>query len=98
MNRVLRVLIVDDSEDDAALVIRELKRGAYDLTCERVEDPATMRATLTRSEWDLVISDWYMPAFSALGALAVVHEQWADLPLVIVSGTVGEEAVVAALH
>ena len=98
MSRVLRVLLVDDSEDDAALVVRELRKGAYALKWERVEDAPSMRAALAREEWDLVISDWFMPAFSALGALAVVHEHHDDVPLVIVSGTVGEEAVVAALH
>jgi len=97
MNRTLRVLIVEDSEEDAFLVLRDLRAG-YLVVSERVDDDAAMRAALGRAAWDLVISDWRMPRFSALAALAIVHEVSPDVPLIIVSGTVGEEAVVAALH
>jgi two-component system cell cycle sensor histidine kinase/response regulator CckA len=97
MSRPLRILIVDDSEEDAQLVLRDLHAG-YAVTSERVDEEGAMRGALSRSAWDLVISDWRMPRFSALAALAVVHAESPDLPLIIVSGTVGEEAVVAALH
>jgi two-component system cell cycle sensor histidine kinase/response regulator CckA len=94
----LRALLVDDSEDDAALVLRELHRGGYVTSWERVEDAATMRDALLRGAWDVVVSDWSMPSFDALAALALVDECGLDLPLIIASGTVGEETVVTALR
>jgi PAS domain S-box-containing protein len=98
MSDRLRVLVVDDVEDDALLVLRELERSGSKLDWERVEDAPSLRAALARGPWDLVISDWAMPRFSALGALSIVKESGLDLPFIMVSGTVGEEAVVAALH
>ena len=98
MSDVLRILVVDDMEDDALLVIRELERNGTKLEWERVEDAPSLRDALARSSWDLVISDWAMPRFSALGALSVVKETGLDLPFIMASGTVGEEVVVAALH
>jgi two-component system, cell cycle sensor histidine kinase and response regulator CckA len=94
----LRVLVIDDVEDDALLVLRELERSGSKLAWERVEDALSLRAALARAPWDVVISDWAMPRFSALDALSVVKESGLDLPFIMVSGTVGEEAVVAALH
>jgi signal transduction histidine kinase len=93
----LRVLVVEDSEDDAELLLRELRRGGFDPTAERVETPEAMRAALEQ-QWDAVVSDWAMPHFSAPQALALLQETGRDLPFLIVSGTVGEEAAVAALH
>ncbi len=98
MSLPLRVLVVDDVEDDALLVLRELERSGSKLVWERVEDASSLRDALARGPWDLVISDWAMPRFSAIEALSVVKESGLDLPFIMVSGTVGEEAVVAALH
>jgi two-component system cell cycle sensor histidine kinase/response regulator CckA len=98
MSDLLRILVVDDVEDDALMVLRELQRNGIKLDWERVEDAPALRDALARRPWDLVISDWGMPRFSALGALSVVKESGLDLPFIMVSGTVGEEAVVAALH
>ncbi|MGO9834071.1 MAG: response regulator [Polyangiaceae bacterium] len=94
----LRVLFADDSEDDVALVQRELRRNGYVLTWERVQDATSMREALISGTWDLVLSDWSMPRFGALGALAVVKEAAPDIPLIIVSGTIGEDGAVAALR
>jgi PAS domain S-box-containing protein len=96
----LRALIVDDSESDTLLVVRVLERGGHRVSWERVEDAAGMREALARATWDLIISDWSMPTFSALAALAVVRAVASDkdLPFIIASGTVSEEAVVEALH
>jgi PAS domain S-box-containing protein len=94
----LRVLLVEDSEDDARLAIRELQRGGYTPTWERVQDPKAMREALGRAQWDLVISDWSIPQFSALAALAVLRESTVDIPFIIASGTIGEETAVQALH
>ena len=98
MGQPLRVLIVEDDERDAALMLRELKRAEYDVTYERVETPEAMSAALEDGSWDIVLSDFNMPHFSAPAALALVKERDLDLPFIIISGTVGEEAAVASLR
>jgi len=97
MNVPLRVLLIEDSDDDAALVVRTLRRGGYDLTYTRVESAEAMRDALARHPWDLVISDYSMPQFSGPAALQLLHEVGIDLPFIIVSGTIGEETAVAAM-
>ena len=93
--RPLRLLLVEDSPDDALFVLRELKRGGYAVSHERVETARDMLAALERSEWDLVISDHAMPNFSAPAALDLLrYGGWPDLPFVIVSGHIGEDAAV----
>jgi two-component system cell cycle sensor histidine kinase/response regulator CckA len=94
----LRLLMAEDSEDDAALLVRELRRLGYAPIWERVEDAPSMRAALSRSAWDIVFSDSSMPRFSASAALDVLKETGIDRPFVIVSGTIGEEAAVAAMR
>lgn len=96
MNLHLRVLIVEDSEDDMLLMLRELRRGGYTLEYLRVDTASTMQAALERQPWDIVIADYTLPAFSAPEALALLHQQQ-DLPFIIVSGTIGEELAVAAM-
>ena len=95
--RPLRVLIVEDSEDDAVLLVRELERGGYEVACERVETAAEMVEALAAREWDAVLSDFSMPSFSAPAALAILHASGRDLPFIIVSGTIGEDVAVAAM-
>ena len=97
MSRLLRVLIVEDSENDAALLLREIRRGQCDVVSERVETAAAMRAALAKQSWDIVISDYSMPHFSAPAALKVVQESGVDLPFIIVSGAIGEDSAVAAM-
>ena len=94
----LRVLIVEDSPSDAKLLLHELRRGIPAVEFERVEDAAAMRAALCAETWDAVISDWSMPAFSGLSALALLGELSLDIPFIIVSGTIGEELAVEAMH
>ncbi len=94
----LKVLVAEDSEDDAALLVMRLRRSGYEPFWERVEDPLSMRAALQRVSWDIVISDSSMPHFSAPAALAILREVGLDIPFVIVSGTIGEEAAVAAMR
>jgi signal transduction histidine kinase len=94
----LRALIVEDVESDALLVVRELKRGGFDVTFERVDTAETMAAALARDTWDIVLSDYTMPRFSALAALGIVKERKVDLPFIIVSGTIGEETAVEAIR
>src|SRR5713101_1539141 len=90
----LRVLIVEDCEDDAALLLRELRRGGYAPSFERVDTPGAMSAALDRQTWDLVVADYSLPQFSGLAALALLQERGLDLPFIILSGTIGEETAV----
>jgi signal transduction histidine kinase len=94
----LRVLIVEDYEEDALLVVRQLKRGGFDVSFERVETREAMVAALERQPWDIVISDYTMPAFSGPMALQCVKQRKLDVPFLIVSGTVNEDIAVAAIH
>ncbi len=98
MPQKLRLLLVEDRPDDEELVLLELQRGGYDVVHERVETAAALRAALQRPGWDVVLSDFAMPYFSGPAALAIVRELELDLPFIIVSGTVGEEAAVAAMR
>ncbi len=93
----LRALLVEDSESDAKLVARTL-RGLGDVEIIRVETEAAMRAALEGGRIDFVLSDWSMPAFSALDALALLRATERDLPFIIVSGTIGEEVAVEAMR
>ncbi|WP_208346307.1 hybrid sensor histidine kinase/response regulator, partial [Aetokthonos hydrillicola] len=92
-----RVLIVEDSEDDTFLTLRELSRGGYTVDYVRVDTPDTMLAALDEHLWDIVIADYSLPAFSALEALKVLQSQNLDLPFIIISGTIGEDTAVAAM-
>jgi len=95
---MLQVLLVEDSPADAKLIGQELRRLARPLAVERVETAAAMRAALQRQDWDVILSDWSLPSFSAPAALAIASELRPDVPLIIVSGTIGEEAAVDAMH
>jgi PAS domain S-box-containing protein len=95
--RPLRVLIVEDSEDDTLLLLRELKRGGYEPNYKRVETAEAMEKALADSEWDVIISDYRMPRFSALEALKVFKKSGSDAPFIVVSGQVGEEAAVEVM-
>jgi two-component system, NarL family, sensor histidine kinase UhpB len=98
MGLPLRVLLVEDSEDDALLLVRMLRRDGYDPTWERVETAAAMEAALVGRGWDLVISDHSMPTFSSLAALELLRTKgFVDLPFIIVSGQIGEDAAVSAM-
>jgi signal transduction histidine kinase len=98
MSDGLRVLLVEDSTTDATLILRELGRGGRRIVHERVERAEEMRAALSRASWDVIISDWSMPNFSADGALHIVKEFALDIPFIIVSGTMGEENAVDAMR
>ena len=97
MSTPLRVLIVEDSEDDAALILRELRRGDYEPASERVDTPAAMKSAVDNNTWDIVISDHNMPGFSAPAALTLLKSSGLDLPFIIVSGAIGEDVAVAAM-
>ncbi|MEO5802307.1 MAG: PAS domain S-box protein [Verrucomicrobiota bacterium] len=95
MSKPLRVLIVEDSEDDAILLLRHLRR-AYDPQFERVSTVAQMKAALEKY-WDVIISDYSMPGFDGLDALRLLQETKLDTPFIIVSGAIGEDIAVHAM-
>jgi PAS domain S-box-containing protein len=97
MGILLRVLIVEDSEDDTMLLERELRRGGYEPMFKRVDTATAMNAALDQQTWDIVISDYSMPQFSASAALRLLQEKELDLPFIIVSGVIGENTAVAAM-
>ena len=97
MNQVLRVLQVEDSESDAALIVRLLRKAGYDVHAERVEDADTMRAALARQTWEVIVADYQLPDFDAPKALQVLHDTGLDLPFIVVSGTIGEDVAVAMM-
>ena len=94
----LKVLVVEDSENDTLLLARELRRGGYDPLYRRVETAAEMEAALAEDDWELVVSDHSMPRFSSLAALELLRSRgFVDLPFIIVSGQIGEDAAVEAM-
>jgi PAS domain S-box-containing protein len=97
MQTPIRVLLIEDVEDDALLIVRELQRGGYAPTWERVDTPAALRAALERHEWDLITCDWVMPELDAAAALALIAARRVDAPLIIISGEIGEEVAVSAM-
>ena len=95
---LLRVLLVEDSEDDAFFMTQYLRRLGVEITLLRVETPAELSAALATRRWDLVISDYRMPKFSGLAALKLVREYDKELPFIIVSATIGEDIAVDAMR
>jgi PAS domain S-box-containing protein len=94
----LRLLLIEDSESDALLLVRELTRAGFDPFVERVQTAPAMRAALDAGPWDVVIADYSMPQFSGTAALAVLRERGLDVPFIFVSGTLGEEVAVRAMQ
>jgi PAS domain S-box-containing protein len=94
----LRVLFVEDSDDDVRLLIRQLQQGGYAPTYERVETADGLRSALHRGGWDVIIADYTMPRFSGLEALAVTLQLTPEVPFLMVSGTVGEEVAVESVR
>lgn len=96
MSSLLRVLLVEDSEDDAHLIMRALRQGGFDPTVLRVQDADTLAVALEQ-QWDVVLSDFSMPGFSGLDALTLCRSLKLDIPFILLSGTVGEETAVAVM-
>jgi diguanylate cyclase (GGDEF)-like protein len=97
MTMPLRTLIIEDSEDDTALVLRELCRSGYAPEHERVDTAEALGAALDKQSWDVIISDHSMPQFDGLQALKIVRQQGLDTPFIIVSGSIGEDVAVQAM-
>jgi PAS domain S-box-containing protein len=94
----LHVLIVEDNEDDARLLLLQLRRNGYRPVSRTVQTAEEMERAFDEKPWDLVIADYFLPNFNALAALDVVHRRGLDLPFLIVSGTIGEETAVEAMR
>ena len=97
MGKPLHVLFVEDSEDDALLLIFELRRGDYSPVARRVETIEALQQALEEETWDVVISDYVLPGFSGLEALRLVRKSGLDLPFIVVSGKIGEDTAVQAM-
>ncbi|MGA2094932.1 MAG: response regulator [Candidatus Acidiferrum sp.] len=98
MSVPLHLLLAEDSAEDGDLIVRELRRGGYDVEFERVETAEQLVKAFEAKQWDLIISDFSMPHFSGVDALALVRKKHPDLPFIFVSGTMGEETAVAAMR
>ncbi len=95
--RPLRLLLVEDSADDAELIAAELRRGGYSPSVERVHSRSAFCSALQQSDWDLVISDHSIPGYGGPGALADLHAIGKDIPFILVTGSLGEAGAVAAM-
>lgn len=100
--RPLRVLIAEDSEDDALLLVRQLRRSGFVPTHRRVEDPAALADALDDADWDLVVTDYNMPQFSPGDVLGAVQQRELDVPIILVSAHVADaraaDAMKAGIH
>jgi len=90
----IRILLVEDSEDDAQLLLREIRKGGYSPYFRRVSSRSDMVREIEENDWDVILSDFAMPGFSGIGALEVWQEKGLDIPFIIISGTIGEETAV----
>jgi len=93
----LRLLLVEDVEDDAQLLLMQLREGGIDPDCVRVESPEELKAALDDGPWDVVFADYNLPSFTGLDALRIMQEKGMDLPFILVSGVIGEEQAVESL-
>lgn len=98
MGGTIRILMVEDSVDDADLLIWELRRGGYDPQWHRVASARDFAAALDKQGWDIVLCDYTLPGFSGIDALTMLRERALDIPFIFVSGTLSEEMAVAAMR
>jgi PAS domain S-box-containing protein len=97
-NKALCVLIVEDSKDDALLIIRGLKKGGYNPVYELVETAAAMKKALHEKQWDIILCDYSLPQFNAPSAIAALKETNVNIPIIIISGTIGEETAIECMR
>jgi len=95
--RNLRLLLIEDSEDDALLAVEEVCKGGYAPDCTRVDTLQAVEAALESDHWDVAIVDYNLPSFTGMDALRIIQEKGLDIPLFLVSGAIGEEQVVEAM-
>ena len=97
MARTLRLLLIEDSEDDALLAVEELRKGGFEPNFTRVDTSKALEAALDEGGWDAVIADYNLPSFTGIDALRIVQAKGVDLPLLLVSGAIGEELAAEAM-
>lgn len=97
MTKQLRLLLVEDSEADAELLLRELRKGGYNVACHRIDNGTDLESALAHETWDLVITDHNMPGFNSQGVLNAIRQSQLDIPVIIVSGSIGETIAVEAM-
>lgn len=98
MGKLLRVLVVEDSEDDFLLLLRVLKKGGYDVQACRVDTAGALSDAIREKKWDVLLCDYKMPTFSGRAAITLLHEKNLDIPCIIVSGAIGEETAVECMR
>ncbi|HEY5997295.1 MAG TPA: GAF domain-containing protein, partial [Candidatus Deferrimicrobiaceae bacterium] len=98
MGKPLSILLVEDSEDDAALILLTLRRSGFDIASERVDTAPALSAALGKQPWDIILSDYSMPSLSGLNALTIVQESGVRTPFIVVSGAIGEETAVELMR
>jgi len=98
MKNEIRVLLVEDSADDAVFVTDELEKGGYKIQQKRVDTARDMKDALTGETWDIILCDYSIPGFGAMPALALLKEQKCDVPVIIISGVIGEDTAVDAMR
>lgn len=97
MGEPLNILLVEDSEDDALLILLELRRNRFEPNWQRVETPKAFSQALETLTWDVILADYHLPCFDALTALNMVRSRRLDMPFIVVSGTIGERSAVAMM-
>ena len=97
MKKKLRIMIIEDSENDSLLIIRKIKTAGYEIEYERIETENEMKKALREKEWDLILSDFKLPKFSGIDALKILNETGIDIPFIIISGTIGEDVAVGCM-
>lgn len=97
MNKNLSILLIEDTEDDVYLLLRELEKNGYQVQYRRVETETDMQDALTNERYDLILCDYSLPQFNAMQALKILKDSEIDIPFIIISGTIGEETAVEAL-
>src|SRR3990172_2656124 len=98
MGKDIRILFIEDSEDDALLLLNEIRRGGFEPVSMRVETETDLRHALDYTEWDLIISDEQMPHFNATEALKISRESGKGVPFIIVSGVIEEDTAINAMR
>ncbi len=97
MKASLKILIIEDSEDDALLEVHEIKKSGCDVIFECIDTAEDLKLALREKQWDLILADYSMPMFNGLEALNILKETGLDIPFIIISGKIGEEVAVEAM-
>ncbi len=93
----LKLLLVEDVDDDAELLLRHLRQAGYELEFDRAQTAEQMRIKIEAKNWDVIVSDYSLPSFSGLEAFRILQESGKDIPFIVISGTIGEDTAVQAM-